>query len=170
MSEAIEINCQQSRLYCGELALPCRIGKSGYIYFEHGREGDAKTPLGDYTLRFGLYRADRLPPPRSALTFRALRENDGWCDAPDDSAYNRFIRLPYPARHEALWREDGAYDIILVMSHNDSPPVSGLGSAVFIHVAQPDDRQTMGCVALAPEDMVKLLPRLSPGQTIKIYA
>jgi len=135
-----------------------------------GREGDAKTPLGQYRLRFGFYRADRLPKPISDLTFRPLREDDGWCDAPDDPAYNRFIRLPYPASHEKLWRDDGAYDIILVMSHNDSPPVPHLGSAVFIHIAQPDDRQTLGCIALAPEDMVKLLPLLKPGQKIEISA
>ena len=133
-----------------------------------GREGDAKTPLGEYVLRFGLFRADRLPMPRSGLTFRPLRKDDGWCDAPEHPAYNRFVRLPFEASHEALWREDGAYDIILVMSHNDSPPVAGLGSAVFIHIAQPDDRKTLGCIAIAPEDIVKLLPRLQMGQTVQI--
>ena len=133
-----------------------------------GREGDAKTPLGDYYLRFGLYRADRLPAPQSPLTFRPLREDDGWCDASSDPAYNRFIRLPYDASHEKLWREDGAYDIILVISHNDSPPIMGLGSAVFIHIAQADDRQTLGCVALTPDVMVKLMPHLKAGGVVSI--
>lgn len=178
MREQIVINTNAGRLGLGELELPCRIGKAGSVAFAQGREGDAKTPLGDYRLRFGLYRADRLPAPTSywptsALTFRRLRNNDGWCDAPEDPAYNRFIRLPYPGpekqiSHEKLWREDGAYDIILVMSHNDSPPVPNLGSAVFIHVAQSDDRNTMGCVALAPEEMVRLLPHLQTGMRIKI--
>lgn len=147
---------------------PCRIGRRGAIAFEKGREGDEKTPLGDYALRFGLYRAYRLPRPKSGLTFRLLRPDDGWCDASDDPAYNRFIRLPYAASHEKLWREDGAYDVILVMSHNDSPPQAGLGSAVFIHVAQDDDRDTLGCVALAPEVMVKLLPQLKTGMRVLI--
>ena len=125
-----------------------------------GREGDHKTPIGNYHMRFGLYRADRLPHPKTKLNFRALRKDDGWCDATDDPAYNRFIRLPFSASHEKLWRKDGAYDVIIVMSHNDSPPISGLGSAVFIHVAQPDDRQTLGCIALEPDVMIKLLPEL----------
>lgn len=168
MREQIVINTTARRLSCGKLDLPCRIGTAGAIAMEDGREGDAKTPLGQYRLRFGLYRADRLPRPRSDLTFRPLRQDDGWCDAPDDPAYNRFIRLPYPASHETLWREDGAYDIILVMSHNDSPPVPGLGSAVFIHVAQPDDRDTLGCIALAPEEMVKLLPHLEMGMEVRV--
>jgi len=46
------------------------------------------------------------------------------------------------------------------MSHNDAPPIAGLGSAVFIHIAQPDDRKTLGCIALEPEVMIKLLPTL----------
>lgn len=141
---------------------------AGGIDMSEGREGDAKTPLGHYHLRFGLYRADRLPRPTSNLTFRPLRDSDGWCDDPADPAYNRFIRLPYTASHEKLWREDGAYDLILVMSHNDSPPVAGLGSAVFLHIAQPDDRQTLGCVALAPEEMVRLLPHLKIGMGVRI--
>jgi len=148
----------------------CRIGRKGVIPYRQGSEGDEKTPLGEYTLRFGLYRADRLPRPNSGLTFRPLREDDGWSDASDDPAYNRFIRLPYEASHEKLWREDGAYDVILVMSHNDSPPEAGLGSAVFFHIAQFDDRETLGCIALAPEDMVKLLPHLQTGMRVSIQA
>ena len=150
------------------LKFPCRIGKKGALDWKKGREGDQKTPIGDYHLRFGLYRNDRLAHPNSRLYFRAMRQNDGWCDAPADPAYNRFIRLPYPASHEKLWRDDGAYDIILVISHNDSPPKSGLGSAVFIHVSQPDDRKTMGCVALEPEVIINLLPSLYSGMHVKI--
>jgi len=149
---------------------PCRIGRKGAIPYESGSEGDEKTPLGDYSLRFGLYRADRLPQPKSDLTFRPLREEDGWCDDSNNPAYNRFIRLPYKASHEKLWRIDGAYDVILVMSHNDSPPQTGMGSAVFIHVAQPDDRETLGCVALTPEVMVQLLPCLKTGMAVSIQA
>lgn len=149
---------------------PCRIGRKGAVAYEHGREGDEKTPLGEYRLRFGLYRADRLPKPNSGLTFRPLRQDDGWCDDVNDAGYNRFIRLPYQASHEKLWREDGAYDVILVMSHNDSPPKAGLGSAVFIHVAQYDDKGTLGCVALAPEEIVRLFPYLKTGMSVTVQA
>ncbi len=175
MRDIIRIITSKRQISCGNLGLSCRIGAAGAVNMEKGREGDSKTPLGKYILRFGFYRADRLPKPPSNLTFHALSPEDGWCDDPQDPAYNRYIRLPYPAEekqvsHEKLWRDDGAYDIILVMSHNDSPPIAGLGSAVFIHVAQPDDRKTLGCVALAPENMVRLLPKLRMGQIIEISA
>jgi L,D-peptidoglycan transpeptidase YkuD (ErfK/YbiS/YcfS/YnhG family) len=169
------IHAAQREAQIGDLVMPCRIGKAGFVQGEKGREGDAKTPLGAYHLRFGLYRANRLPVPKSRLTFWPLEPDDGWCDAPHHPAYNRFIRRPFAASHEALWREDGAYDIILVISHNDSPPQNakdgaGLGSAVFIHITQPDDRQTLGCVALAPEDMVQILPLLQPDMDVVIQA
>lgn len=166
----LQINTSDRMIRFGNKIFPCRIGRKGHVKGEKGREGDEKTPLGHYKLRFGLYRADRLPMPKSGLTFRPLREDDGWCDAENNPAYNRFIRLPYAASHETLWREDGAYDIILVMDHNDSPPKSGLGSAVFFHIAQHDDRKTLGCVALAPEVMVQLLPHIGVGTDVIIKA
>ncbi len=162
------VNAARKTIEVNGSVYPCRIGRGGFIGSDLGREGDEKTPLGDYALRFGLYRADRLPEPPSPLTFWPLRENDGWCDDPKDAAYNRFVRLPYPASHENLWREDGAYDIILVMSHNDSPPIAGLGSAVFIHIAQPDDRETLGCVAVSPDVMANFLNRLTQEMPVQI--
>ncbi len=170
----IIVKTKAKTLYFNGLVLPCHIGRRGGVAARHGREGDEKTPLGAYKLRFGLYRADRLPRPglnknlQNPLNFRALRPDDGWCDAPEHPAYNRFIRTPFNASHEILWREDCAYDILLVMDHNDSPPSKGLGSAVFIHIAQIDGRDTLGCVALAPEHMVRLLPFLQKGTIVDI--
>lgn len=165
---SVIVSCGEKKVTFGGMTYRCRIGRGGFIEGGKGREGDEKTPLGCYKLRFGLYRADRLPKPERALTFRPLREDDGWCDASKDAAYNRFIRLPFPASHEKLWREDGAYDIILVMNHNDSPPEAGLGSAVFIHIAQPDERETLGCIALEPEVMVKLLAVMKTDAAITL--
>lgn len=172
---SVTVNCTEKTITFGGKAYPCRIGRLGFVEGDMGREGDEKTPLGSYQLRFGLYRADRLPAPRSAINFRPLIPDDGWCDASDDPAYNRFVRLPYTASHEMLWRDDGAYDIILVMNHNDSPPLKaengqGLGSAVFLHIAQPDDRETMGCVAVTPEVMAGLLGVISLGTKVHITA
>jgi len=164
----ITIETAQRIIRINDQAYPCRIGRKGAVAQDKGREGDEKTPLGDYVFRFGFYRADRLPQkPPTQLTMRALREDDGWCDDPDHLAYNRFVALPFAGGHEKLWREDGAYDVVLVISHNDAPPVPGLGSAVFIHIAQPDDRQTLGCVAVTPDVMVRLLRVIEPGKEVR---
>lgn len=123
----------------------------------HKEEGDGATPAGLLPLRRVLYRADRLPAPRCAVPIEPLAPEDGWCDAPDDTAYNRKVRLPYAASHEELWRRDAVYDVIGVLGWNDAPPMRGRGSAIFLHVARPDYAPTEGCIALALPDLLAAL-------------
>jgi len=144
------------------------LGKSG-IKPEAGKvEGDGATPLGEYILRRVLYRPDRGAAPHTALPVRIIRENDGWCDAPEDPAYNRPVRLPYRASCEEMNRTDELYDIVVVLSHNDDPPVSGKGSAVFLHCAKPDYTPTLGCVALSRSDLEAVLAETRPGDVLEI--
>ncbi len=60
-----------------------------------------------------------------------------------------------------MWREDHAYDVVLVLDFNLRPRIRGGGSAIFFHLAHADSRPTAGCLALSGADMLKLLPRLS---------
>lgn len=121
------------------------------------QEGDGATPAGLLPLRRVLYRADRLPRPRASVPVSPLAPHDGWCDDPADTAYNRPVRLPYSARHEALWRADAVYDVIGVLGWNDAPVVRGAGSAIFLHVSRPDGAPTEGCVALPLPELLAVL-------------
>jgi L,D-peptidoglycan transpeptidase YkuD (ErfK/YbiS/YcfS/YnhG family) len=121
------------------------------------QEGDGATPLGLLPLRRVFYRADRGPAPHCSVAVEALAPDDGWCDDPADRRYNTRVRLPCPARHEALWRADGLYDVVGVLGWNDAPVERGRGSAIFLHVATPDYRPTEGCVALDAADLRALL-------------
>jgi L,D-peptidoglycan transpeptidase YkuD (ErfK/YbiS/YcfS/YnhG family) len=121
------------------------------------QEGDQGTPAGLMMLRRVLFRADRGPRPQATVPVSLLAPNDGWCDDPSDAAYNRMVRLPHPARHEALWRDDGVYDVIGVLGWNDDPPVKNRGSAIFLHLARPDYTPTEGCIALARPDLMAVL-------------
>ncbi len=132
------------------------------------REGDLKTPTGDYPLRQLYYRADRLEKPQTALPAIALSPDDGWCDDPADPHYNQLVKLPCAARHETLWREDGLYDLILVIGYNDAPVVPGKGSAIFMHIRRPDGLGTEGCVALEKADLLELLKLAGPETRIEI--
>ena len=136
------------------------IGRGGIVVDK--REGDGGTPVGRFPLRRLLFRADRVGTPASGLPAQAIRPDDGWCDAPDDTRYNRPVRLPYPASAERLWRADALYDALVVVGHNDVPVVPGAGSAIFLHVAHPDFAPTAGCVALTLDDLLALLARLRP--------
>jgi len=133
-----------------------------------GGEGDGITPRGRFVVREIFYRADRIPKPVTALPLRAMEKNDGWCDAPDDPAYNRLVKLPYPASAESLWRDDHLYDLVAVLGYNDDPVVPGKGSAIFLHVARPDFSATHGCVALPLDDALAAIGQLRPGDQVVI--
>jgi len=136
----------------GAQAWRCALGQGGIRADK--REGDGATPAGLLPLRRLLYRADRLPPPQAAgLPVEPLAPADGWCDDPSHPDYNRQVRLPHPARHERLWRDDAVYDLIGVLGWNDDPVQRGRGSAIFLHCARPDFPPTEGCIALAPADL-----------------
>jgi L,D-peptidoglycan transpeptidase YkuD (ErfK/YbiS/YcfS/YnhG family) len=115
-----------------------------------------------------LYRPDRGRRPPTRLPVRPIRRADGWCDAPTDRNYNRSVRHPYPASAERLWREDGLYDLVVLLSHNARPRVRGAGSAVFMHLARPGYRPTEGCIALSRAHLLRLLQRLGVGAQIRV--
>lgn len=133
----------------------CAIGKSGIRAAK--REGDGATPAGAFVMRRVLYRPDRSVAPATGLPTMPIAADDGWCDDPADAAYNRPVKLPYPARTERLWRDDRLYDLLVVLGYNDDPAIAGAGSAIFLHVAAADYAPTEGCVALAPDDLRRIL-------------
>lgn len=138
-----------------ERAYRCAVGRSGI----HTRktEGDGVTPIGNFALRRVLFRPDRLDPPKTALPVFPLTPRDGWCDDPNHAAYNQPVALPFAHSHEALWRDDNRYDLIVVLGHNDSPPVPNAGSAIFFHVAGQNFPATEGCVAVNAADLQEIL-------------
>lgn len=152
--------------HLGESRVRAAIGKAGVISAIKKCEGDGASPLGLYPVRRVYYRDDRVERPITRLPCRALRQDDGWCDDPSDPAYNRPVRLPYKASAETLWREDSLYDMILVLGHNDDPPVAPRGSAIFLHCKRGDYEPTQGCIALSPKDVRTLLARLKSGDLV----
>jgi L,D-peptidoglycan transpeptidase YkuD (ErfK/YbiS/YcfS/YnhG family) len=155
-------------LNLGEVKARCALGPAGVVAASAKREGDGASPAGVWPIRRVLYRPDRGPAPQTALPVAAIAEDDGWCDAPDDDAYNRPVKLPYPASVERMWRDDDLYDLVVVLGHNDDPPVAGMGSAIFLHLARPDYAATHGCVAVRREDLDALLRMARPGDAVEI--
>ncbi|AZU02606.1 hypothetical protein X907_0056 [Glycocaulis alkaliphilus] len=155
-------------LLAGGQRFRCALGRSGIVPADAKREGDGASPAGVWTVRRALWRADRLEKPLTALPLQIIASDDGWCDAPADPAYNRPVRLPWPTSHEVMTREDGLYDVVVVLSHNDNPPVTGMGSAIFLHCASEDYKPTEGCVAIARDELVALLKDMSAASTLEI--
>jgi L,D-peptidoglycan transpeptidase YkuD (ErfK/YbiS/YcfS/YnhG family) len=157
---------RDGRLHWSEGSATAAVGRAGVKADKH--EGDGATPAGTFALLSILYRADRIPPPVSLLSVKALAPNDGWVDEPSDRNYNRLIKLPYPTSFEQMWRDDELYDALVVIGYNVDPVVPGAGSAIFLHIAAPDFAPTAGCVAVAKPVLLELLPRLGLGSRIVI--
>jgi L,D-peptidoglycan transpeptidase YkuD (ErfK/YbiS/YcfS/YnhG family) len=153
-------------LRAGALTFPVALGRGGIL--ANKREGDGGTPRGRFRLKQLWWRADRITRPRTGLPVRPIGPADAWSEDPADRRYNRPVRRPEGEPGDRLMREDGLYDLIIEIDHNDRPRIAGRGSAVFIHVARAGFRPTAGCVALKRNDLLRLLERLSPRTWIQI--
>ncbi|MHC8508055.1 MAG: L,D-transpeptidase family protein [Rhodospirillales bacterium] len=150
----LKVTSATACVFAGRI-LRCAIGRGGVRVDK--REGDGAAPAGVWPMRRVLYRPDRLAAPETALPAGSITETDGWCDDAARPEYNRPVTLPFAGSHEVMWRKDHLYDVVVVLGHNDSPPVPGLGSAVFLHCAHEDYAPTEGCVALARADLLDVL-------------
>lgn len=146
----------------------CTLGRGGARADK--REGDGATPVGCWPLRRVLYRPDREPAPATRLACEPIAPEDGWCDAPDDPAYNRKVRLPYRASAERLWRDDAVYDLLIVLGHNDAPVVPGRGSAIFWHLAREDGRPTEGCIGVDRDLLRAIVAAVGPADRVCVRA
>jgi L,D-peptidoglycan transpeptidase YkuD (ErfK/YbiS/YcfS/YnhG family) len=138
----IRVESGAGRLTFGDITMACTIGRGGACLGRDKREGDGCTPLGLWPIRGVLLRLGKV------------------------EATGIPVRLPRAYSAESLIRSDGAYDIIVVLGHNDAPPVPGMGSAIFFHLSE--GRPTAGCVAVDREDMLRLLPLLALGDVMDI--
>lgn len=144
----------------------CVIGKNGIT--DNKTEGDLATPAGVFNIEKVFYREDRVSHFKCDFELIPIQKDMGWCDDSTSVFYNQLIRLPFEGSFENMWREDELYDIVAVISYNTNPVVSGRGSAIFLHVAKMSMEYTKGCIALAKEDLVKLLVSIRRETDIKI--
>jgi L,D-peptidoglycan transpeptidase YkuD (ErfK/YbiS/YcfS/YnhG family) len=159
-------NPARGRLIVGALVIPCALGRTGARVEK--REGDGATPIGRFKILGGFVRRDRVFPGPGGIHLATMRPSDGWCDDPDSPAYNRRVALPFGARHERLWRDDGLYNVVMTLDHNRSPRRRNGGSAIFFHLTDERFGPTAGCVAIQLHDMRRLFPRLAPRAIMRI--
>ena len=163
-------------LKVGNKAFRCQIGKGGFKNVARKVEGDKTTPVGKWYLETLYYRPDRVLRPKfkkkNTLKINRITKKCGWCDDIRSLYYNKHININnYPSlkiNYERLWREDNAYDIIIVISHNTKPIIKNKGSAIFIHCSFEDIRPTAGCIALKKRDLINLIENLRDNVFVEI--
>ena len=144
----------------------CSVGKRGIG--SKKKEGDLITPIGQYKIKYILYRKDRVKKIQSKLRKITIKKNMGWCNDPKSKKYNKIVNLPFNYSYEQLFKKENIYDIILVLNYNMNPVKKDKGSAIFIHVAKKYYKRTQGCVAVKKSDLLKILREIKINTKVKI--
>ena len=128
------------------------------------KEGDRKTPVGDFpiTHAFGI-KSD----PGSAMNYIKVNKNHYWCA---DKYYNQLVdvsKQKHSCKGEHLINYTKQYAYAMNIGYNIAG-TPGKGSAIFLHCFG-NCQYTLGCVAVAQENMIKILQTCEPGTRICIY-
>tara|TARA_E500000075_G_C6928043_1_gene287686 strand:- start:266 stop:766 length:501 start_codon:yes stop_codon:yes gene_type:complete len=144
----------------------CAVGKRGIGLKK--KEGDLITPIGEFRIKYILYRKDRVKKIQSKLKMVIIKKNMGWCNDPASQKYNRMINLPFSTSYERLFRKENIYDIILVLDYNMNPIKKNKGSAIFIHIAKKNYKKTEGCIAIKKIELLKIIKEIKINTKVKI--
>jgi L,D-peptidoglycan transpeptidase YkuD (ErfK/YbiS/YcfS/YnhG family) len=141
--------------------IPAVVGRNGFATPGAKREGDGTTPSGTFCLEEAFGYAPRI---ETAMPYRQIREDDIWVDDPASPDYNQWKKkgAVMTRSYEEMRRADGLYEVGIVIGYNRSPALSGRGSAIFFHIWQGRGIPTSGCVAMAREDLLRILSWLDP--------
>ncbi len=147
-------------------ALCGMIGRNGLAPRDEKREGDGRTPAGDFPM--GLAFGDQ-PQLATGLEYQPMSDEDRWVDDPASPQYNQLVRgETSAASSESMRRADGQYAAGAVIGYNTNPVMPGRGSAIFLHCWKEPGAATSGCVAVAHDELLPLLAWLKKDQQPRI--
>lgn len=159
MLEKTQANDWQELLSCEAFLGKNGIGKE--------REGDIRTPSGDYgiTKAFGIK-----DNPGCALPYTKVTATMYCCG--DKEYYNQFIdtskvKHTCTSASEHLIDYVPQYNYCLFLDYNKEG-VYGKGSAIFLH-CKGNYRYTMGCIGVAEDKMVQIMQKVDANTRICIY-
>ena len=145
------------RVVTGPIA--ARVGARGVAPPGAKREGDGRTPAGTFGFDFAFGRAE---DPGTRLPYRRITPSIVWDDDPASPRYNTWVdssAADAGARPEPM--DVAAYDLGAVIAYNTAR-APGAGSAIFLHITT--GRATAGCVALAADELRRLVLWLDPAR------
>jgi D-alanyl-D-alanine dipeptidase len=125
-------------------------------------EGDGKSPAGLFALGTAFGYA---PRAETTLPYRWLSPEIRCPDDASSSHYNQLVDDRQVTKDwnsaETMRRDDELYNLGVVVNHN-TPASPGAGSCIFLHVWEGPDSGTVGCTAMASDDLRRLLRWLDP--------
>jgi L,D-peptidoglycan transpeptidase YkuD (ErfK/YbiS/YcfS/YnhG family) len=130
------------------------------------QEGDGRAPAGIFSLG-DAYGYAPSPPPGTTFPYHQSTDQSRCVDDSSSSFYNQIVPLREPlpwTSAEEMRRSDDLYRLLLVINHNTNPPRPQGGSCIFMHIWRAPDRPTVGCTAMAPDNLTNLVQWLKLSQ------
>ena len=143
-----------------------RFGYKGLATASGKREGDGKTPMGQYRIPFAF--GTKAKPKGTKIEYRRADRNDQWCARSGSRHYNTWMSAPNrscPAKHAEVFSKIPQYSHVAVVDYN-SARKAGRGSAIFVH--KHGKGSTAGCVSVTEKQMVTLITWLRPQYSPRI--
>ena len=145
--------------------VPVVVGKSGLRWADDKREGDGASPAGRLTL--GEATGYEAAPPALALRYRVATAALRCVDDPASPHYNTLALAPATgappwSSDEKMRRDDELYRYTIFVRHNEGR-VPNRGSCIFLHVWRDLRSPTVGCTAMALEQLRALLGWAGPS-------
>ena len=148
--------------------IPCVVGYNGIAEPGMKREGDGKTPAGDFPLGAVFGYENDLGLDNNFIDLELYHH---WISDPNSEDYNTLVDYdPAPLEAEKMKRDDHLYKYGIIVNYNTDPVVPGMGSAIFIHIYRSPEKPTAGCVGLSEGHLVKMIHWLQDASepTIRI--
>ena len=141
------------------------LGKNG---IDKTKEGDMRTPTGDFGMTMAFGAKDN---PGSLVPYTKLTNTMYLCG--DKEYYNQFIDVSKVSHtcsgnSEHLISYIPQYNYALFFDYNKEN-VYGKGSGIFLHCFGKNPF-TLGCIAVAEENMVEVLKTIDKNARICIYS
>lgn len=143
-----------------------RFGYKGLATAKGKREGDGKTPMGQYRIPFTF--GTKAKPKGTKIEYRRADRNDQWCSRSGSRHYNTWMSAPNRscrAKHAEVFSKIPQYSHVAVVDYN-SARKAGRGSAIFVH--KHGKGSTAGCVSVTGKQMVTLITWLRPQYNPRI--
>lgn len=150
----------------GRNGLGWGLGEKGFVYPESDpvkKEVDGRAPAGIFPVISLFGYAEEM---ESSLPYAQATEKLICVDDTASEDYNKIITLndaKRPKSFEWMRREDGLYEMGLVVGHNRER-LRGRGSCIFIHIRMGGGSPTAGCTSMAKEDLMTLVAWLDAAK------
>ena len=138
-------------------------GRNGLRLAAERQEGDSTTPIGSFPILLAFGQGEN---PGTSMTWRKITPQSYWSG--EEATYNTWVESAVPIGGEHLQDYAICYEYAMAVGFNTNPTVYKRGSAIFLHVKNPETWSSSGCVSVERDMMLSLLSACHDGAYIMI--